>query len=102
MGALEQTTRVILRSGQLISVTHGATVVTCLAFVRGYTASELAGGIELGDKQVIVAGNVVFPWGDPVKNDRVTIDRKTANIMTVENVYEGATLVRRNITVRGA
>ena len=90
----------------------------CWAFVRGYSANELAGAIIQGDSAVILSATDIieaqWPGGQPVtsppgatdprvprKGDKVIIEGKTRNVEYAEPIYVAGALHRINLQVRG-
>lgn len=90
----------------------------CWAFVRGYSANELAGAIIQGDSAVILSATDIieaqWPGGQPVTSppgatdprvpratDRVIIEGRSRAIISADPIYVGGELHRVNLQVRG-
>jgi hypothetical protein len=90
---------------------------TCRAFVRGYSATELIGGITQSDSRVILsptdidaagwpgpevpAGSTTTDIRVPRKNDKAVIAGKTRNIEAAVGLYMAGVLVRIEMRVTG-
>lgn len=84
----------------------GATTTDCSvkAVVRGYTADELVGGIQQGDKKVIMTETEVnaASWPLPIKvQDRIIIDSKTHSVQAIDLRHIGEDTAMYVIQVRG-
>lgn len=91
--------------------------VTCRAFVRGYSAEELIGGITQSDSKVIMGPTEIeaggwpgpeFPAGSttgdiriPRKNDKAVIAGRMRNIEAAVGLYLAGVLVRIEMRVTG-
>ena len=64
-----------------------ATDCTTKAVVRGYSPDELVGGIQLGDKRVILSEKDLkaSSWPVPIRpQDRIVIESKAVTVQSVE------------------
>jgi len=94
-----------------------AVKVKCRAFVRGYQASELVGGITQQDSRVIISPTEIdrmgWPGPDvasnptsqdrrvPRKGDKAVIAGKVRNVEAAVGLYMADTLVRIEMRVLG-
>jgi len=78
--------------------------VSVTAVVRGYQPQELVGGIQQGDKDVIIGDLEIAAagWpGPPRVKDLVVIRGVTHSVQGVDTLQAGSATVRHNLTVRG-
>lgn len=91
----------------------------CRAWVRGYTADEIAGGVILqGDSRVIISATDIeraqWPGGEPVQSppvetdprvpragDRVIVEGRSRAVITASPTYVDGALLRIDAQVRG-
>lgn len=91
--------------------------VRCLAFVRGYAAQELVGGIGQTDSKVVISPTEIIRAGWPGRNssatptdqdrrvprkgDAVVIAGRKRAVETAGGIYPGGELVRIEMRVLG-
>jgi hypothetical protein len=103
------TRRQVLRTGQKVILRRmagsTATDVVCTATVRGYAATDLAGTLQQGDREVIITNHEIAAagWPGPPRKgtDRVVIAGATTTVQSVETRYIGGAIDRHVIQVRG-
>lgn len=98
--------RQIALHGQAITLQRLSPVssATVRAFVRGYRAEELTGGIQQGDTLVILSPTTLAAggWaGLPKRGDKTLIDARLRNVEIADPVRINGEVVRVNLTVRG-
>lgn len=114
--------RALARKGETITLrrqTGGSlqnfAETTCKAFVRGYTSSDLVGGISQNESLVIMSPTAIFDlqWPAspaagatadariPVKGDRVVIQGRVRVIEAVGQFFIGDELARLELRVKG-
>lgn len=78
--------------------------VTLLGKVYSYSPAELIGGLQQGDRKIVLAPSDLqaagFP-GAPAKGDRVVMDGKTMVVQGCEPRHAGPEIARYDIWVRG-
>jgi hypothetical protein len=82
----------------------GAADLTVHAKVRGFSAQELIGDVQQGDRQVIISNKEIREntWpGPPMRGDRVTIRGKVTTVQSCETRELRGTPVLHFIQVRG-
>lgn len=91
-------------SGQTVTLRRISPPVTkdILAFVRGYKASELIGGLTIGDTLVVISpSSLTSPWtGLPQVGDKVVFDNVTHSVRVADIVRVAGEVVRIDLTVR--
>lgn len=102
--------RMLARYGETITLrtftgsgaTRVGTDVSVRARVRDYAPAELVGGLQQGDREVIVLAEDV-PTA-PRKGDQVVVRGRTLNIQAVDDSTrrDGSTLLAYVLTARGA
>ncbi|NGP18918.1 hypothetical protein [Devosia aurantiaca] len=92
----------IAEHGQTVKLKRGTTGPhETQAFVRGFKASEIAGLLQQGDRQVVVSPSGLGSFGVPEAQDKISIAGSAATVQSVESVRIGDVLVRLNLVVRG-
>ena len=104
--AIAMRDRQIAEHGQPVTLKRsGTSDLTMHAFVRGYRADELIGGINQGDTMVIASPPQLvgtdFASVPPRTGDRILIAGRLRRVGIDDPVYIGGTLVRVNLTVTG-
>lgn len=79
--------------------------VEVAAMVRLFQANELVGGIQQGDRRIVISNRAIAAraWpGPPKQGDQVIISGKTATLLTnAETVMVGDAVVKHVMQVRG-
>jgi len=78
--------------------------VTVKGVVSNYRPEQLAGGIQQGDRQIIIANTEIAArqWpGPPRRSDAIKIDGIFVTIENVETVYAGEDIAKHVLQVRG-
>ncbi|MCP1200058.1 hypothetical protein [Notoacmeibacter sp. MSK16QG-6] len=108
--AIAMLDRQIARHGETVTlkrVAPNAPAVThdVKAFMRGYSAEELIGGIAAGDSEIALSptslAGSAFEAALPERGDQVTAAGRLRRIEFAVPVRLDGTLVRMNLTVRG-
>lgn len=74
------------------------------AVVRGFAPDELVGGIQQGDRKVIISNRNIEArqWpGPPRRGDQVLIGDHTATVQDVDTTEIGSVIVKHEMLVRG-
>lgn len=87
--------------GQAIAFRRGSTEQAAVGFVRGYKVEQLVGLVTQQDREVIVSPSSLSGY-EPRENDdfAVTVSARLGNVISVEPIHIGTTLVRWNLRVR--
>ena len=97
--------RALARAGEIVVLRRtGLADLPVRAFVRGYKASELIGGIVQGDRTVIIGNTEIAAaaWpGPPVKPDYVMIAGKSSVVQSCDVRRVAGVIVCHIIQVRG-
>lgn len=78
--------------------------ISVSAIVRGVRPEELVGGIQQGDKRIILDNSEISGglWPAPiVRGDKIIFRGKTYTIQSVDTLYAGDSPLRHNIIARG-
>jgi len=80
--------------------------VDCKAVVNEYLPNELVGGIQQGDRRVVISNREIEErqWpGPPVQGDKVIINGKTTTLQANPDTKRiGDVIVKHDLRVRGA
>lgn len=78
--------------------------VTILARVHSYAPQDLVGGLQQGDRKLVIApldlAAAGYP-GMPKPGDQVVIDQRTAVVQGCEPRHDGLDLARYDVWIRG-
>ena len=77
----------------------------CMAMVRAFQPNELVGGIEQGDRRVVISNAEIAGriWpGPPKQGDQIVIDGRTTTLRAAaETIRVGDFIVKHVMQVRG-
>jgi len=91
----------LLREGETVTITRGATSVTTRASVRGVKAEDLIGSATTSEYMVVVSPTGLSSLGLPRKTDKVVAQGRGLQVMMVDNIHVNGTWVRSNLVVAG-
>lgn len=89
-----------LAGGEAVTITPAApgSTRTVRAAVADFTAEEIAGGIQAGDRRLIVRASAIS--GQPTTSDRVTLGSEEWTVVNVRGVYAGADVAAWVVQIR--
>lgn len=75
--------------------------ITCPAAIRIFGPQDLEAAGDVQDIRVVLSPTGLASFGVPSRDDRILIDGDPANIVQINPMYFGGTLVRVNLLARG-